>query len=958
MSQRMAATVRAPRVNPFAFPSETTLRFGLLVIFVLCGTAALYGAFEDAPTEATKCMSQVWSGVMMPGLEASSGTDGAQRMGALAAELSPRLAHCANMMRPGAMLKLAGIGLVMGAAVLLYRLYPGWMLRTRRLEPVSTAGLSELEQELQRLLERAGLDRAPTFVWNPLAGGLPIVFGRRGRHYVALSGPFVTQYFHRDRDGFRAVMLHELAHIRNGDVAKTYFTRALWHAFVAVALVPAVAFLLWRLAQGRWLDAASLLFNGVLWTTVIVLSGLAVLRAREYYADLRASAWDRGLRIDGMLAVLAAPTGAGWRRWLRFHPDPQQRQGIVEDPSELLRLGFADVLGIGIATWSIIGVLSALLLFLMPGEPTAALVFIVAVKLILPGVVFILGIGAVGIGVWRTAFAAELRGEPPAKGTAWLALAFVAGAVPGLASLVVQAFLQPAEANPFPLHAFLRFILVDIAAYIALLAGCLVIFPWVSQAASAWFEVVVKSRSPRPILLLSVVTALLLVAGAFGLASFTALFTALTRFQMGEAPIYGYIHMVAPILVASAAVWGFPLAASCWRRPSAQATVADWVFLDGARPEIPGREAPRLWPALSVGLWMGLLYWACWELSIYNHLLPAAIGQQIVAGISVLFRWSADVLGNRITLLPASAAFFEVVAAAIVAARATRLAEICGLFAAFVAGAVIAAGIIVFFVEMGTTVPARLITIVVMMGPGALAAIPVAIAAAWAGRRLRRIAGAAPTAGRVRWSLVSKAGLVILALVVATGMGVRVRDVTLAESTADAVRSAAERGDADAQFRLGMMHVEGQGAERDDALALGWFRRAADSGHAAAQNSVGIFYTLGRGTARDDAVAMQWLRRSAEQGFTGADSNIGLMYLQGRGVPQDMGQALHWFQRAAAQGAVEAQFRLGEFYEAGTVVAQSDEEARLWFGKAAQGHHAEAANRLRALCARGVRSAC
>lgn len=103
---------------------------------------------------------------------------------------------------------------------------------------------------------------------------------------------------------------------------------------------------------------------------------------------------------------------------------------------------------------------------------------------------------------------------------------------------------------------------------------------------------------------------------------------------------------------------------------------------------------------------------------------------------------------------------------------------------------------------------------------------------------------------------------------------------------------------------------------------------------------------------------MQWLRRLAEQGFAAADSNIGLMYLQGRGVPHDMGQALHWFQRAAAQGNVEAQFRIGEFYEAGTVVAQSDEEARLWFGKAAEGHHAEAANRLRALCARGVRSAC
>jgi len=780
LSQRIAATIPAPRINPFAFPSETTLRFGLLIIFVLCGTATLYGAFENTPPESVKCASQLWSGFLMPITEASTGPDGIERIEGLSAEMVPALLYCLGEMRSGAVLKLAGIGLVTGAAVLLYHVYPAWMLWRRRLEPIGTAGLGELEQELQRLLETAGLDRAPTFLWNPLAGGLPIVFGRSGRHCVALSGPFLTQYFHGNRDGFRAVMLHELAHIRNGDVAKTYFTRALWHAFLAVALLPAVAFFVWRLVQGRWSDAALLFFNGVLWTAVIVLSGLAVLRAREYYADLRASAWDRGLPVDGMLAVLAAPTGGGWRRWLRFHPDPQQRRDIVRDPSELLRLGFGDVLGIGIATWSVIAVLSGLLIVLLPTGPAAAFMFMGGMKLVLPAAVFILGIGAVGIGVWRTGFAAELQGERSTKGTAWLALAFVAGALPSLASSVVQAALEPAEANPMLLHAVLFFTLIELGTYIALLAGCLVIFPWLSHAASAWFEVVVRCRSPRFIMLLSVAVALLLVAGAFGLASFVILFAVIVRLQMGESSVYSYALMAAPILAASAAVWAFPLAAALWRQPGTHAPVAGWVFLDGVKPEIPGRrEAPRLWAAASAGLWMGLLYWAWWELHYYNkHLLPAAIGQQMVAGVGVLFAWSADVFGNRTALLPASAVLFEVLAAAIVAARATRLAEICGLFSAFVAGAVIAVGNIVFFIEIGTTLLDRVRTMVVMMGPGALAAIPVAIAAAWAGGGLRRTMGAAPTAARGRWPLVANAALAILALVVATGIGVRVLNVT------------------------------------------------------------------------------------------------------------------------------------------------------------------------------------
>jgi Zn-dependent protease with chaperone function len=784
----------------------------LLVTFVLCGTAALFGAMAVTSPEATNCASRLWSGVLMPGPEASGdGRDAAAR----AAMLLPMLVRCLGTMRFDAVLRVAGIGLVTGVAILLYYFHPGRMQRRRRLEPLGTSGLGELEQELQRLVERAGLERAPTFLWSPLASGLPIVFGRSGRHYVALSGAFVVQYFYRNRDGFRAVILHELAHIQNGDVGKTHFTWALWRAFVGVVLAPAVAVFLWRLAQALWSDAAAILFTGVLWTTVIVLSGLAVLRVREYYADVRASAWDQGSRIDGMLAVLAAPAGGGWRRWLRFHPDPQQRRDIVKDPSELLRLGFADVLGIGIATWSVIAVVSNLLIYLLPREPTLAFVYFAGIKLVVPGAVFILGVGAVGIGVWRTAFSAELRDERPAKGTGWLAVAFVAGGLPGLASMAVQAFLQSIEPSPMPLGSILLFLQVDVAINIVVLAGCLVIFPWISQAASAWFDVVVQSRSPRPVLLLSVAMALLLVVGVFGLATFAILFAVLERFDgEDELSIYTYLLMAAPILVASVATWAFPFAASWWSRRRAQADggqrvgdqasqrapVAAWVFLDGARPGIANRDAPCLWAALSVGLYAGLFFWALWELYYYSaQLLPAAIGQSMVAAVRVLYAWSTDLLGNRAALLPASAAFFEILAAAIVAARATRLAELSGLFAAFAAGVVISAGDIVFFMEIGTTLPDSVRTIVIMMGPGALAAIAASIVAAWAGRRLRRTAYTAPANSGVRWqSLLSKAGLVILALLVATGMGVRLRKVTAAASRSDAVWKAAGRGDAEA----------------------------------------------------------------------------------------------------------------------------------------------------------------
>src|SRR5215216_2740894 len=62
MAEPTAPPLRRPRVNPFAFPSETTLRFVLLVIFVVCGSAGFYGDFRGPPDQATKeCTSQVFA---------------------------------------------------------------------------------------------------------------------------------------------------------------------------------------------------------------------------------------------------------------------------------------------------------------------------------------------------------------------------------------------------------------------------------------------------------------------------------------------------------------------------------------------------------------------------------------------------------------------------------------------------------------------------------------------------------------------------------------------------------------------------------------------------------------------------------------------------------------------------------------------------------------------------------
>jgi TPR repeat protein len=71
-------------------------------------------------------------------------------------------------------------------------------------------------------------------------------------------------------------------------------------------------------------------------------------------------------------------------------------------------------------------------------------------------------------------------------------------------------------------------------------------------------------------------------------------------------------------------------------------------------------------------------------------------------------------------------------------------------------------------------------------------------------------------------------------------------------------RARAERGDAAAQYKLGLMYGEGEGVARDDAQAVAWYRKAAGQGYALAQAELGVMYKDGRGVAQDDTQAVAW----------------------------------------------------------------------------------------------------
>ena len=76
----------------------------------------------------------------------------------------------------------------------------------------------------------------------------------------------------------------------------------------------------------------------------------------------------------------------------------------------------------------------------------------------------------------------------------------------------------------------------------------------------------------------------------------------------------------------------------------------------------------------------------------------------------------------------------------------------------------------------------------------------------------------------------------------------------------------------------------------------------AERGNAQAQYNLGVMYKNGRGVRQDDTEAVKWFRQAAAQGLAPAPYNLGWMYANGRGVLQDRALAQEWFGKACQNG--------------------------------------------------------
>ena len=151
----------------------------------------------------------------------------------------------------------------------------------------------------------------------------------------------------------------------------------------------------------------------------------------------------------------------------------------------------------------------------------------------------------------------------------------------------------------------------------------------------------------------------------------------------------------------------------------------------------------------------------------------------------------------------------------------------------------------------------------------------------------------------------------------------------------ETLQAAAETGDPEAQYRLGLRYLHGEGIPADEAWAITWLRRAAAAGQQQAAQELARLYQrngVSPGTAAalalpageldpatrlrvmaaaldarqrgEKQTARRLLRRLAEAGEAEAQYRLALLLLE---EPEESRrEALEWLQAAAEQGHAEA----------------------------------------------------
>jgi TPR repeat protein len=166
-------------------------------------------------------------------------------------------------------------------------------------------------------------------------------------------------------------------------------------------------------------------------------------------------------------------------------------------------------------------------------------------------------------------------------------------------------------------------------------------------------------------------------------------------------------------------------------------------------------------------------------------------------------------------------------------------------------------------------------------------------------------------------------------------------------------KRAAERGNARAQYDLGLMYANGKGVEKNEALALMWFNRAAQNNFSKSTPAKKVVSTRAQALkvvrTKGTSQKFKFAKEAAAKGNARAQFDLAMMYINGEGVNKNELLAFNYFHKAARNNSVEAKFQMGLNFAQGRGVKKQAQLAKYWFKLAAKAGHSTAMAHLASL---------
>jgi Zn-dependent protease with chaperone function len=709
------------RLNPFVFPSATTTRFILFIIAIIGITLSVYSAayisylddrrvLQEVRQQAVVCASRLESFSTI--LEKSIESGNPNLLASRNAAWNQCMDSFNRRIQESAWFALGIAAFLLGVSGVICSFLPFLIIRREKMVALETQpDLEEVVSYLRDLCQKVELPDSPKFLLKPTSraiGGK--VFGFWDRYYLVLPTGLIILY-DRDREAFRSVILHELSHLKNRDIDITYFSIVAGYIFLIALLVP-IPFI-WH---G---DYFYILWRIIIFSLLIYLLMTAVVRSREFYADIRASIHLSPESIQHLLETFPQQKRLGqqsilaslldrlldfkhqyWQSAFKFHPASSERHQVLARPERLCYFNFWEAVSIGLViaaafnsvlvlvTPVLIKSLGQIKINLMPEPFITALFFSPFIAAI------------IGLGIWREVYA-SLTDNAIYRRSGKLGLGLGLG-------LIVGQVLSPystAEITPISIwHQPLMTIVWNLLWDILLLTCFYYFFEWVAICASSWLKVSIAYKSPRPFYATGIIVAniwlILLLIGFDYVRLFAHLLTpqSISELLIGLTLSLFIIGLSTYHLIVSIAfiiLWSFPLSSWFWQRKLTGSTlVSRWVFLDSpcCQVYLPTYKKIQLYPALMLGLKGGLLYCLLLIsiLLLLRLVLPESVRETAVFKLLLFY-------AGFISL----AVLMQVAIAIKTTKKIKYLGVIHGLFAAFIAACVMVLGAFVILVMFG-----------------------------------------------------------------------------------------------------------------------------------------------------------------------------------------------------------------------------------------------------------------